>query len=91
MNRTTINKEVNVTALYFRNKRQLKSFPKRMEFDGQEYVFQESGMQYQIIKENEDLRLFDMTDGNSDYRLRFDYKSLTWTLVSITKTLLNNY
>lgn len=81
----TINKEVNVTALYFRNKKQLKSFPKRMEFDGQEYIFQESGLQYQIIKENEDLRLFDMTDGNSDYRLRFDYKKLTWTLVSITK------
>ena len=92
MTRTTINQEVNVTALYFRNKKQLKSFPKRMEFDGQEYVFQESGLQYQIIKENEDLRLFDMTDGNSDYRLRFDYKKLTWTLVSITKSFnLSNY
>ncbi len=88
----TINKEVNITALYFRNKRQLKSFPKRMEFDGQLFEFQESGLQYQIIRENEDLRLFDMTDGSSNYRLRFDYKKLTWTLVSITKGFtLNSY
>ena len=83
--RTTINQEVNVTALYFRNKKQLKSFPKRMEFDGNQYEFLESGLQYQIIKEDEDLRLFDMTDGNADYRLRFDYKKLIWTLVSITR------
>jgi hypothetical protein len=87
MNRTTINREVNVTALYFRNKNQLKSFPRRMEYDGREYIFEESGMQYQVIKNDQDLRLFDMTDGQADYRLRFDYKSLTWTLVSITRAL----
>jgi len=84
MNQVTINQEVNVTALYFRNKKQLKSFPKRMEFDGHEYEFIESGLQYQIIKDDQDLRLFDMTDGSSKYRLRFDYKQLIWTLVSIT-------
>ena len=87
MNRTTINREVNVTALYFRNKKNLKSFPKRMEFDGHQYEFIESGLQYKIVKEDMDLRLFDMTDGSANYRLRFDYKQLTWTLVSITKSL----
>ena len=50
MNRTSINQEVNVTALYFRNKKQLKSFPKRMEFDGHEYSFQESGLQYRVVR-----------------------------------------
>ena len=84
MNQVTINKEVNVTALYFRNKKRLKSFPKRMEFDGHEYEFIESGLQYQIIKDDQDLRLFDMTDGSAKYRLRLDYKQLIWTLVSIT-------
>lgn len=88
--RTNINKEVNVTALYFRNKKQLKSFPKRMEFDGHEYEFLESGLSYQVIKDDQELRLFDMTDGASNYRLRFDRNS--WTLVSITKGLsLSNY
>lgn len=81
--RRTINKEVNVTALYFRNKNKLKSFPKRMEYDGREYVFVESGLQYQIKNNEQELRLFDMTDGSANYRLKFDYKKLTWTLVSI--------
>jgi len=85
--RTTINHEVNVTALYFRNKECLKSFPKRMEYEGREYEFIESGLQYQIKKEDRELRLFDMTDGSSSYRLRFDLRKLNWTLVSITKNL----
>jgi hypothetical protein len=90
--RTTINQEVNVTALYFRNKKNLKSFPKRMEFAGHQYEFLESGLQYQIIKEDQDLRLFDMTDGSANYRLRLDYKQLIWTLVSITKNqTFSNY
>jgi hypothetical protein len=83
MNRTSINKEVNITALYFRNKKQLKSFPKRMEFDGHEYTFQESGLQYRVIKNDQDLRFFDMTDGSADYRIEFDAEELTWTLMYI--------
>ena len=87
MNRTSINQEVNVTALYFRNKKQLKSFPKRMEFDGHEYSFQESGLQYRVVKNDLDIRFFEMTDGSADYRLKLDAKNLKWTLVSITKGL----
>jgi hypothetical protein len=79
--RKAINQEVNITAVYFSNKNQLKSFPRRMEFDGREYVFVESGLQYQIKSSDKELRLFDMTDGRSNYRLKFDFK--TWILVSI--------
>ena len=85
--RTTINREVNITALYFRNKKSLKSFPKRMEYNGQEYEFIESGLQYQILNKNNEVRLFDMTDGNLDYRLKFDYNKFTWTLISISNGL----
>jgi len=83
--RKTINQEVNVTAMYFRNKNQLKSFPKRMEYEGHQYEFVESGLQYQIKKNDQEVRLFDMTDGKASYRLRFDYKK--WTLVSIIPSL----
>lgn len=82
--KTTINREVNVTAVYFRNKKNLKTFPKRMEFDGHEYEFIESGLQYRVVKDNQELRFFDMSDGKSDYRLRCDRNS--WTLVSINKS-----
>jgi hypothetical protein len=30
------------------------------------------------------IHVFDMTDGNADYRLEFDAAALSWTLVAIT-------
>lgn len=75
-----LNKEVHVTAWYFRNHSQLISFPKRIEFDHQEYTFAE-GLRMLIKKGNEIIQLFDMTDGTTNFRLRND--SQQWTLVSM--------
>lgn len=82
-NRTNINKEVNITAWYFRNRQQLISYPKRMEFDRQEYTFAD-GLRYLVQKGKSVIQLFDMSDGDSNYRLRFDSDAQVWTLVSIT-------
>jgi hypothetical protein len=84
--RVSVNKEVAITAVYFRNNAQLKSFPKRMEFDGQEYTFLESGIRYLVEKGQNLIQLFDMTDGASDFRLKFDTNQSTWTLVNISDT-----
>jgi len=81
--RVSVNKEVAVTAVYFRNDAQLKSFPKRMEYEGQEYTFVESGIRYLVEKGHNLIQLFDMTDGSHDYRLKFDTKQSTWTLVTM--------
>ena len=86
MNRITINKEVSVTALYFRGHNSLKSFPKRMEYNGREYTFAESGLRYLIHKGQQLTQIFDMTDGMANYRLRFDNQAKLWTLVDITET-----
>lgn len=83
-NRVTINKEVSVTAIYFQNGRELKSFPKRIEFDGREYTFM-NGLRYLIQKGHKLIQVFDMTDGQSEYRLRFDTHDKLWTLVDITE------
>lgn len=82
--RVAVNKEVAVTAMYFRHDTQFKSFPKRMEYDGREYTFLESGIRYLISKGQGLIQLFDMTDGDANYRLKFDTRELTWTLVNIT-------
>lgn len=82
-NRVAVNEEVNITAVYFRNKQNLKSFPKRMEYKNEEYTFIE-GLQYLVTKGQQAVRLFDMTDGTNKYRLKFDEGQFTWTLVSIT-------
>lgn len=81
--RVAVNEEVNITAVYFRNNRGMKSFPRRMEYKNEEYTFVE-GLQYLVQKGRKAVRLFDMTDGATNYRLKFDTEAFTWTLVSIS-------
>ncbi len=83
-NRVTINKEVSVTAVYFRNDRELKSYPKRIELEGREYTFMD-GLRYLVQKGQKLVQIFDMTDGQAEYRLRFDSHDQLWTLVDITE------
>jgi len=85
-NRVTINKEVAVTAVYFQNTRQLQSFPKRIELEGREYTFMESGLRYLVQKGHQLIHVFDMTDGVANYRLKFDTQQKLWTLVDITES-----
>lgn len=86
MNRVAINKEVSVTALYFRNNGHIKSFPKRMEYDGREYTFIESGLRFLVQKGQRLTQIFDMTDGNTSYRLAFNDHEQLWTLVDMTES-----
>ena len=85
MNRVAINKEVTVTALYFRGRGQMKSFPKRMEYEGHEYTFMESGLRFLVQKGQQLTQIFDMTDGSASYRLKFSDQDKLWTLVDITE------
>lgn len=79
-----INKGVNVVAFYFKNAGQrLKCFPKRMEYDGRRVDFTETGLVHPTKKGQRAVHVFDMTDGNADYRLEFDAQSLDWTLVYV--------
>jgi hypothetical protein len=82
---TYINKEVNIVAFYFKNNaRQLRCFPKRMEYDGKRIDFTETGLVHPTKKGRRMIHVFDMTDGTADYRLEFDAQALSWTLVAIT-------
>lgn len=54
-----------------------------MEYKNQEYTFIE-GLQYLVKKGQRAIQLFDMTDGDNKYRLKFDDQQFTWTLVSIS-------
>lgn len=85
--RRLINEEVSVTGLYFRpskrDDRNLKGYPKRMEYQGREYAFIESGLRYLIQKGQQLIEVFDMTDGTREYRLKFDPSQHVWTLVGM--------
>jgi hypothetical protein len=79
-----LNKEVNVVAYYFKNAgARLKCFPKRMEFDGKRVEFSETGLRHPTKKGERTIHIFDMTDGQADYRLEFDAANLDWRLVSM--------
>lgn len=84
MNRRTFNEDVTITSLSFRSTRDFTTFPRRMEFRGQAYTFL-NGLQYLIKKGGEVTRIFDMTDGESNYRLKCDAAQHNWTLVAITE------
>lgn len=86
MNRVTVNKEVSVTALYFHGKGEIKSFPKRMEYNGREVTFVESGLRFLVQKGQRLTQIFDMTDGMANYRLKFEDQQQLWTLIDISES-----
>lgn len=77
----TINSPVDVTAIGFG--RNLRSYPRRIEFEGTTYDFVDAGVRT-VIKSGERVaQVFSMTDGQRDYRLRHDNGN--WTLVGISQ------
>lgn len=83
MTKNIINEEVAVTAVTFRN--DFDTIPQRIEYRGRAYTFVDSGMSYRIKQGGRISRLFDMTDGTANFRLRNDAGASSWTLVAITR------
>lgn len=77
--------EIQITAVYFRNnseQHRLESYPKRMVYEGREYTFVESGMRYLVQKGQQLVKLFDVSDGQTEYRLRQDGDN-HWSLINM--------
>jgi hypothetical protein len=80
----TLNRQVDVTALYFTNNNgRVKSFPKRIELDEDVYTFVESGLQILVQTAAGVVRIFEMTDGQKSFRLKND-QAHGWTLLSVS-------
>lgn len=77
----TINSPVDVTAIGFG--RNLRSYPRRIEFEGVTYDFIDAGLRTVIRSGERIAHIFTMTDGARDYCLRSDGSS--WTLLSMTR------
>lgn len=78
-----INQEVNVTAIRFT--RQFDPIPKRIEFGGRAINFIDEGIRLSIKRGENLTRLFDMSDGESNFRLRQATGQHGWKLVSISR------
>ncbi len=77
----TINSPVNVTSMGFG--RNMRSYPRRIEFEGTTYDFVDAGVRMVVRSGERIAQIFTMTDGARDYQLRSDGSS--WTLLSMTR------
>lgn len=74
----SINQTVSVNAFYFQEGKGLRSFPRQIEYNNIRYTFKD-GLQYNVGRGPGAIKLFDMTDGDTTYRLRL--QNNTWTLI----------
>jgi hypothetical protein len=75
---------VNVIAFYFRGHHQPEGFPKRIEYNNQLITFTENGSRRSVVKGDNLVHVFDMTDGEADYQLEYNAETLNWALLSIS-------
>ena len=61
--------------------------PEKMFHAGREIVFTRLGLYHPTTKGRKMIHVFDMSDGDSDYRPELDAERLTWTLVAVTSCL----
>ena len=78
---TTITTPVTVTAKGFG--RDLRAYPRRMEYGGTSYQFLDAGIRTVIRSGSAIAQILTMSDGAHDYRLRSDNHGGSWTLLSI--------
>lgn len=83
MTKTTIEKPVSVTAIRFG--KNFEPVPRRIEFEGRTINFIDEGLRFCIKQGSEIVRLFDLTDGESLFRLKQEGMSSTWNLQSISR------
>lgn len=83
MTKTSINENVSVTAVWF--DKDLGYVPKRIEFGGRSYTFVDKGLRYCIKRGTEITRLFDLTDGETLFRLKQSADRDAWNLLSISR------
>lgn len=86
MMKKEVNKKVNVTAVWF--DKDCEAVPKRIEFEGRSYTFVDRGLRYCIKHGEQITRLFDLSDGESQFRLKnegSDKWNLLWTARQVAR------
>lgn len=79
----TINSPVDVTAMGFG--RDLRAYPRRIEFEGKSYNFIDAGLRTVVRSGERIAQILTMTDGAEEFCLRSDNHGGSWTLLSISR------
>ena len=83
MTKTTIEQPVTVTSISFG--KNFEPVPRRIEFQGKTINFVDEGLRFCITRGSSVVRLFDLTDGESLFRLRQEPSTHGWNLLSISR------
>lgn len=83
MKRIDINEQVSVTSIGFR--KDLASYPRRMEFRGETYNFIDSGLRCLVRRGGVIAEVLTLTDGIANYLLRTDNRGVNWMLLGIVR------
>ena len=81
MKRIDINEQVSITSIGFR--KDLASYPRRMEFRGETYNFVDSGLRCLVRRGSVIAEVLTLTDGIANYLLRTDNRGVNWMLLGI--------
>jgi len=95
MQAQAVNQIINVDSFFFKQSqsadqqghRQVKTYPRRIQFGNTQYTF-DDGLQCLIRKGKRVVRLFDMTDGRTRFRLKLEDDQ--WTLIGTRRANLTN-
>lgn len=79
-----VNERVGVVSTYRLNSNGKASFfPLKMKYKGEEITFTKLALKHPTSKGQRMIHVFDMSDGDTDYRLEFDAERLTWMFASM--------
>lgn len=78
-----VNVRVEIVAVYRKDKRGPICMPVKMKYKNREITFSRLGMRHPTVQGKRMVHVFDVSDGQDDYRLEFDAESLTWRLVAV--------
>ena len=81
-NQTTINHPVTITAMGFG--RDMRAYPRRMEYQGSTYDFIDAGLRLVVRSGERIAEILTLSDGASQFRLKSDNHGGSWTLLSIS-------
>lgn len=76
-----INQPVSVTRLSFG--RDMRAYPRAIEFDGQAYEFVDRGLSYTVKKGDRQTHILSLSDGKRQFWLR-DGDRGAWTLIGMS-------
>ncbi len=79
-----INKPIEVVATFNFKDTASICLPVKIKYQNKITKLTELGLRHPTKKGNRSIHVFDMGDGNNDYRLEFDSETLIWKLIYIT-------